>query len=239
MDSPRLLFVCVLVQAMTGKITGLVVQKKNKERVNVYIDDEFAFGLAMIEAIKLRKGQELSDEEIARLKALDEIEVAQDKALNFLSFRPRSADEVRRSLREKGYPDPVIDQVMERLERSGLVNDEDFARFWVDNREQFKPKSGRGLRYELRQKGVTDDAIEAALEGMNEEDSAYRAASNRAKRLPRDTKQIFAKRLGDYLARRGFSYDVVREVTERLWSELTEGEEPAHDDFDNDDYTED
>jgi regulatory protein len=224
---------------MAGKITGLVVQKKNKERVNVYIDDEFAFGLAMIEAIKLRKGQELSEEEIARLKALDEIEVAQEKALNFLSFRPRSADEVRRSLREKGYLDPVIDQVMERLERSGLVNDEDFARFWVDNREQFKPKSGRGLRYELRQKGVTDDAIESALEGIDEEDSAYRAASTRAKRIPHDNKQAFAKRLGDYLARRGFPYSVVREVTERLWSELNEDDSSAHDDIDIDFYTED
>jgi regulatory protein len=224
---------------MAGKITGLVVQKKNKERVNVYIDDEFAFGLAMIEAIKLRKGQELSAEEIARLKALDEVEVAHEKALNFLSYRPRSADEVRRSLRDKGYADPVIEQVMERLERVGLVNDDDFARYWVDNRDQFKPKSGRGLRYELRQKGITDDAIEAALEGVDEESSAYRAASQRAKRLPRDSKQVFAKRLGEYLARRGFPYDVVREVTERLWSELTEGDEPAHDESDNDFYTED
>jgi regulatory protein len=224
---------------MAGTITGLVVQKKNKERVNVYIDGEFAFGLAMIEAIKLRKGQTLSAEAIARLKALDDVEVAHERALNFLSYRPRSADEVRRNLRQKDVSDTVIEQVMERLERTGLVNDEAFARYWVENREQFKPKSERGLRFELRQKGVSDEAIEAALGEVNEEESAYRAASERARRLPHTDKQVFAKRLGDYLARRGFSYDVVRDVVDRLWAELAEGDESARDNFNADFYMED
>lgn len=219
---------------MAGTITGLVVQKKNKERVNVYIDGDFAFGLAMIEAIKLHKGQQLTDQEIERLKALDEIEVAHERALNFLSYRPRSGDEVRANLREKRYSDSVIEQIIERLERAGLIDDESFARYWVENREQFKPRSSRGLRYELRKKGVEDDAIEAALEGLDEEESAYRAALDRARRTPHTSKQYFAKRLGDFLSRRGFTYQVVRPVVDRLWTELSEGDESAHDDLDFD-----
>src|SRR5688572_16641563 len=215
---------------MAGTITSLVVQKRNKDRVNVYIDGEYAFGLAMIEAVKLRKGQVLNADEIARLKSLDEVETAHERALNFLSFRPRSAAEVRHNLRQKEYSDSVIDQVIERLERAGLVDDAAFARFWVDNREMSKPRSGRGLRFELRQKGVSDDAINAALTELNEADSAYRAALDRAKRIPRTDKQVFAKRLGDFLARRGFTYDVVREVVNQLWDELSEGNTPAHDD---------
>jgi regulatory protein len=224
---------------MAGTITGLVVQKQNKDRVNVYIDGEFAFGLAMIEAVKLRKGQVLSEEKIAQLKALDALEVAHERALNYLSYRPRSAAEVRRNLREKEYPDTVIDQVMERLERAGLVDDEAFARFWVENREMSKPRSERGLRFELRQKGVSDDAINAALTDVNEEESAYRAGLERARRIPRSDKQFFGKRLGDFLARRGFTYAVVRETVDRLWTELAEGDESAHDDYDYDTDMED
>jgi regulatory protein len=166
-DSPRLSCLSE-VSAMPGIITALVVQKKNKERVNIYLDGEFAFGLAMIEALKLKKGQQLDDAEIKRLKTLDEIEVAKDHALNFLSYRPRSADEVKRNLREKGYSDSVLEAVMGRLEQAGLVDDEAFARFWVENRDRFKPLSERALAYELKKKGVADAAIEAALEAVDE-----------------------------------------------------------------------
>ena len=224
---------------MAGKITALVAQKRNKERVNVFIDGEFAFGLAMIEAIKLRKGQELSPADIANLKALDEIEVAQESALNFLSFRPRSAAEIRKNLLGKDYSEAAVEKVLERLSNAGLVNDAEFAQFWVENREQFKPLSSRGLRYELRQKGVPDDEIEGALEALDEEDSAYRAAREKALRIPTADKQLFSKKLGSFLARRGFSYNIVREVVDRLWIERIEDDETAYDNLDTDTFRED
>jgi len=224
---------------MVGKITALVAQKRNKERVNVFIDGEFAFGLAMIEAIKLHKGQELDAAEIARLKALDEVEVAYESALTFLSFRPRSTAEVRRNLLKKEYTEGAIDKVIERLTTVGLVNDAEFAQFWVDNRERFKPLSSRGLRYELRQKGVPDDEIESAIEALDEEDSAYRAGSARAGRISTEDKQVFNKKLGSYLARRGFSYNIVRDVVDRLWKEHTQGGEAAYENLDTDTFRED
>jgi regulatory protein len=153
---------------MAGTITALVAQKRNKERVNVYLDGEFAFGLALIEALKLHKGQQLSDDDIARLKALDEIEVAHDRALNFLSYRPRSSEEVRRNLHQKEFAEQTIETVIERLTGAGLLDDAAFARYWVDNRERFEPRSRRALRYELRQKGVPDAAIQAALGDLDE-----------------------------------------------------------------------
>lgn len=219
---------------MAGIITELIVQKKNKERVNVYIDGEFAFGLAMIEAIKLRKGQKLEEGEIARLKALDEVETAHERALNFLSYRPRSAEEVRRNLREK-YSEEVTDAVMARLEKVGLVDDEAFARFWVENRDRFKPLSERALAYELKKKGVADAAIEAALEAVDEDSAAYRAGLERVHRFRGLDKNTFRKRLGSYLSRRGFNYNVVRDAVDRLWDEAGEGAEgSAHHDLDMD-----
>lgn len=207
---------------MAGKITALVVQKRNKERVNVFIDDEFAFGLAMIEALKLKKGQILSDEDITHLKELDEIEVAHEKALNYLSYRPRSIEEVRRNLRDKSYSDNVIDIVITRLTRTGLLDDLAFARFWVENRQQFKPRSARALRYELRQKGVSDQDIEQVTEDLDEVEAAYNAAEKRGRRYQQAEEQVFRKRLGDFLARRGFNYGVIREVVDRLWMEQQE-----------------
>jgi len=206
---------------MAGTITRLVAQKRNKERVNVYIDDEFAFGLAMIEALKLKKGQHLTDADIARLKALDEIEKAHERALNYLSYRPRSLNEVRKNLAEK-YPEATVDAVVERLEHAGLINDEEFARFWVENRDRFKPRSERALRYELRQKGVSDRDINLALEELDEAGAALRAAEDRLRRYRNADEATFRKRLSDFLARRGFSYGIIRDVVDQLWSQRSD-----------------
>lgn len=204
---------------MAGKITALVVQKRNKERVNVFIDGEFAFGLAMIEALKLHRGQDLSDKDIARLQVLDSIEVAHERALKFLSYRPRSVEEVRRKLRQTDIDETTIEAVIERLERSGLLDDEMFARFWVENREQFSPRGTRALRYELRQKGVPDEIIQETIADLDEGDTAYHAALKRLGRYAQADEQTFRKRLGDYLIRRGFAYHTVRDVLDRLWIE--------------------
>lgn len=220
---------------MAGTITALVAQKRNKERVNVYIDGQFAFGLAMIEALKLRKGQRLSDVEVAHLKALDEIEVAHEAALRFLSYRPRSTDEVRRRLNGK-FDEQSIARVIERLQQAGLLDDEAFARYWVENRQQFGPRSIKALRHELRQKGVPDAAIAAALAELDEEEAAYQAASRQARRYAHADQQTFRKRLGDFLVRRGFGYGTARNVVNRLWVERSDqGDDvPAYDTLDID-----
>lgn len=206
---------------MAGKITALVAQKRNKERVNVYIDGEFAFGLALIEALKLHKGQTLTDEEIYRLKALDEVEVAHERALNLLSYRPRSTDEVRRKLQESNkFSENAVDKALEKLERAGLLDDEAFARYWVENRERFSPRSARALRHELRQKGVSDRVVEDAVTSLDEEDAAYRAAQAKLSRYANAEEDEFRKKLGGYLSRRGFSYGTVRDVLDRIWNEI-------------------
>jgi regulatory protein len=211
---------------MSGKITALKAQKRNRRRVNVYIDDHFAFGLAAIEAIKLRLGQHLSDQEIARLKEKDQDEVVYERALQFLSYRPRSSAEVRRRLAEKGYDASAIEGALERLIRAGLVDDEAFAQFWIENRATFKPRSKRALRYELRQKGVADSVIDGALTDHDESDAAYRAAQTRGAKLARrhDRDTIRTKLLA-FLSRRGFSFEISRETVNRVLQEL--GQEEA------------
>ena len=201
---------------MAGKITALRFQKRNKDRVNVYIDGQFAFGLAAIEAARLRVGQTLSDDDVARLRVRDEVERAYERALNFLSYRPRSEAEVRRNLYKKDVEDEVVEVVVERLTRAGLVDDREFARYWVENRLQFNPRGARALRHELRGKGIPDAIIAGALVDLDEEVAARQVAEAGARRLAHLEPRDFRRKLGAYMARRGFSYAVIEPLIEEM-----------------------
>ncbi len=206
---------------MAGTITRLEVQQRNKERANVYIDDEFAFGLALTLAATLRKGQTLSDAEITELRAKDGVEKAYGRALNYLSYRPRSESEIRQYLRGKEVPPDAIDSIVARLERIGLVNDAEFAELWVRNRAATSPRGPRALRQELWQKGVARAVVDAALTDLDEAGQAMEAARPRAERLAALPPLEFRKKLTDFLLRRRFSYGVARDTVAQLWNELT------------------
>jgi regulatory protein len=201
---------------MVGKITALRFQKRNKDRVNVYIDGQFAFGLAAIEAARLQVGQTLSDDDVARLRVRDEVERAYERALNFLSYRPRSEAEVRRNLSKKDVEDEVVEVVVERLTRAGLVDDQEFAHYWVENRLQFNPRGARALRHELRGKGIPDAIIAGALADLDEEVAARQVAEAGARRLAHLEPRDFRRKLGAYMARRGFSYAVIEPLIEEM-----------------------
>ncbi|MDY7080203.1 MAG: RecX family transcriptional regulator [Chloroflexota bacterium] len=200
---------------MAGTVTALRFQKR-QDRVNVYIDGQFAFGLAAIEAARLRVGQTLGDDDVARLQVQDKVERAYERALNFLSYRPRSEDEVRRNLHKKNVEDEVIQIVIERLTQSELLDDQEFARYWVENRLQFNPRGERALRYELRGKGVSDSIIADALACFDEEVAARKVAEAGARRLAHLEPREFRRKLGAYMARRGFSYAVVGPLVEEM-----------------------
>jgi len=208
---------------MAGQITALRYQKKNRDRVSVYLDGRFAFGLPAIVAARLKRGQTLSEAEIEALQEQGRLESAYEQALNYLSYRPRSRAEVAAYLRKRDLSDDQIEKVVARLERAGLVDDRAFARFWVENREQFRPRGARALRYELRSKGIAPDIIADALAAIDFTDSAYRAASKKVRQFGRLEEPLFRRKMIDYLARRGFDYDVAEQVTRRHWQELQEG----------------
>jgi regulatory protein len=203
-------------------ITALEVQKRNTERVSVYLDGEFAFGLPLMEAAKLRKGQELSDEDVQTLREIDAVARACDRAIRLLARRPYSTAEIRRNLQSHGVAPPVIETALDKLSRLGYVDDQAFAQYWIENRERFKPRGPRALRYELRQKGVPDAIIEGALAEIETHDSAYRAAQGYMRRLHGLDQYTFQHKLGAFLARRGFEYDIVRDVIDQMISELEE-----------------
>ncbi len=215
---------------MPATITALVAQKKDPDRVNVYLDGKFAFGLAAIEAIRLKRGQVLTEADIERLQVADDVEKAREKALQFLSNRPRSEWEVRQNLLKAGYSAGIIDRVLERLRGVGLVDDAAFVRYWIDNRTQFNPKGEVALRQELRRKGVEREVIDAALEESEhaEDQAAIQAALAKVDRYRQLSRPEFAQKLGAYLARRGFDYETVREAVQAAWHTVHADDTATH-----------
>lgn len=205
---------------MTHTITALRLQKKNPQRVNVYLDGEFAFGLSRIVVAWLQVGQELSDEKIAALQSEDAGEAAYQRALKFLDYRDRSTREVQENLKSHGVSEEVAAGVLERLGRNGLLDDQRFARLWVENRSEFRPRSRWALRRELRQKGIAEEAIEEALaEIQPDEELACQAARKQLRKLQGLEWPDFRQKMGAFLARRGFSYDVVAAAVKQVWEE--------------------
>jgi len=204
---------------MAKKITALKVQKNNSERISVYLDDEFAFGLYRAVAAWLEIGQELSEEKIRHLQEAETGEKAFHRALNFLSYRVRTETEIRRNLHKHDTPDEIIEQVLERLRRNRLVDDGEFARSWVDNRSEFRPRGRRALNSELRQKGVDQNIIDEVLQDIDEDNLAYQAARKNARKYRKYEWPDFRKKLLGFLARRGFNYSIAAPVVERVWAE--------------------
>lgn len=205
-----------------GKITAIEPQARHENRFNLYIDNHFVLGLSAMVAAKLRVGQVLSAEEISALEHAEEFESAYEKALQFLEPRPRSASEVKQQLRKKKIEADIIERVITRLTDAGLLDDAAFAKYWVENRETFKPRAGRALRFELRQKGLSDSNISEAIGAVDESESAYHAGSARAARFQNLERREFMEKLGAFLMRRGFSYQVAKEAAARLWNEAHE-----------------
>lgn len=202
------------------KITRLVVQKKDKQRVNVYLDDEFAFGLALALAIHLKVGQLLDEEQIAILQDKDAYQKALARALDYLTRRPRSHYEIKQYLLKKELSPIHLQAVLTRLTELNLLDDLVFAHYWIENREAFRPRGEYALRYELRQKGVSETIIDTALSEVeiDEVESAYRVAQKKQRRWSGiENKWTLQQKVGSYLSRRGFGWDVIREVTQRLW----------------------
>lgn len=210
---------------MGGQITALRVQKRDRSRVSVYLDGRFSLGLPAIVAATLKVGQHLSDSEIAALEAEGTVDKAYNSALDYLSYRPRSRAEIVKYLRRRTLGEDQIEAIADRLERAGLLDDQAFAQFWVENRERFRPRGPRALRYELRGKGISEAIIDEVLATVDATDSAYRAAAKKSHQWRHLEPLDFTNKMVAYLARRGFAYGIAREVAERHWRELvSEGE---------------
>ncbi len=205
-----------------SKITAIRAGRRPGTRVNIFLNGEFAFSLEAELVVKegLYVGRELSDNEIDALARSDRFERCLNAANRYLSYRPRSESELRERLYKRGFDGDNVEAVIARLKEQGLVDDTAFAEFWKENREMFSPRSRWLTSLELRRKGVTAEVIEQVVSSASDDDSAYRAALGKARRLSLSDYQSFRRKLDGYLQRRGFGYGVINRTVGRVWQEL-------------------
>jgi regulatory protein len=208
------------------RITALEPQQRQADRYNLHLDGRFALALdaELVVAEGLSVGVELTEADVERLRTREDERRLLDAALHFLGPRPRSRAEVRRRLltpkRNRPAPDPdAVERTLDRLERLGVLNDEDFAEFWVENRERFSPRAARALTQELRQRGVSRETVERVTDPERDEERAIAAGRQRLRALAGLDYATFRTQLGQFLLRRGFSYADARTAVQRLWEE--------------------
>lgn len=206
---------------MDKVITAIEAQKRNRQRLNISLDGEYAFSLDRLTAAWLKPGRKLTADEIKQLQEQDELESAHTRALHFLSFRSRSIQEVRDYLTRKGCSPEHISVVLCRLEEESFLDDARFSREWLENRSAFRPRGVSLIKAELRQKGVSNEVIETSLAqaDLQESELALKAAQRVVGRYAALPQKTFRLRLGAFLQRRGFSFAVASTTVRRLWNE--------------------
>ncbi len=186
--------------------------------VRVFLDGRFAFSLDPVTAHqrRLAVGQVLSEAEVAELERESALQKALSAAYRLLTFRPRSEAEIRERLAKKGFDEPTVSAVLEKLRGLGLLDDLAFGRFWRESREALSPRGEYLLRAELRQKGLSRETVQEVLADFDETESALKVARVLWRRLAKLPPDEGRRRLWAQLARRGFAPDTIQEAIRRV-----------------------
>lgn len=205
-----------------GVITALEPQKRKKDRVNVFVDGDFAVGLSLEVALKngLKVGRKISSKELEELIQENELDQILAKVYRFLSYRPRSEKEIADYLAEKKVGPLLADLVIKTLKRQKYLDDEEFARWWVEQRVQFRPRGKWVLRAELLKKGIDEEVIKKTLKshlsGLDAKELALKAVRKKLERYRGLDRREWRRKMTAFLARRGFDWETIKTVLEEV-----------------------
>lgn len=200
------------------KITKIEAQKKDKHRYNIFIDGSFAFGLYEDSVLKygLRSGDELNEEKIIEMREFDEFGYGKKAAYSFLAYKPRSKKDLVKKLKQKKISDNIIDDIIELLEKQKYLNDEIYARNYLEDKLSSKPIGKRLAKMKLLEKGIDKELIESAINENYSEDKEFELA---AKLMEKYEKKVKFKDQADkknkcyrYLISKGFDYETAGRV---------------------------
>lgn len=159
----------------------------------------------------MKKGKRKTREEKKEVELLD-------KALKFLSYRPRTSWEIKSYLRRKKAKEEAIERILKRLKKLDFVNDKDFCLWFIEQRTKFRPRGIRFIESELRQKGIERKTIEEAFEEVDSNELELKNARQGAERFRRKRRNLKGRdlenRLYQYLMRLGFRYEIIKTVVD-------------------------
>jgi regulatory protein len=215
-------------------ITEVQTQRRRAERRSIFINGEFSFGISEENYVRyaLFKGREVTREFIDEVRSAEEHYQARQSALRFLERRMRSVQEIEKKLREKEFSTETIAATLEFLRHYGMIDDDAFARAFVNDQLVRRPIGRRRLEQELRRKGIDKEAAGSTVADIVDDDAELRnalaAAEKKLGTLRQDDPRKRERSLANFLAGRGFSWSVIGTVLERLRGRLrnqTDGEE--------------
>jgi regulatory protein len=203
-------------------VTAVERIARRRVRVQVYVDGVAALDLpaAVARAEGLAPGRAIECGDVEALAAKEQRRLAMTTAAAMLARRPRSEREIRRRLAQRKVEAGVINETIERLRAVRLIDDAAFAQSWTESRDRTSPRGRRLLVQELRTAGVDAAVATEAVADVDDADAAYRLASSRMRSLAALDREAFRSRLGGFLQRRGFGWDVVRRTVEQCWGEI-------------------
>jgi regulatory protein len=143
------------------------------------------------------------------------LQIVLDHAVRLLEAQPKTRKQLVRRLKLHGFEASLIEEALDRLERAGILNDQEFARIWITSRRQYRPRGDYVLKQELIKKGVEIEVIEAAFEICEPADQQQMVrdlVEKKWKALAYLSPAERKKRILNFLSRRGFRYDVAQEV---------------------------
>ena len=197
------------------RIISSIERQKNRPRYNVYINDEYAFAIHedILVKFKIRKGLEFDDEDIQDVLKAEERHRAEQVALRYLGFKPRTATQIRDYLAKKGFESGDIEQVIQLFTDKKYINDEDYAKQWVDERKRMRPRGRYLLKQELISRGVEENLIEEVINKhlSHNEEIALMTQLIKKKYKVQSFPNAFEmkKKMVPYLQRKGFSIELI------------------------------
>lgn len=203
------------------KISKIEYQKNNKNRVNIYFDDEFAFGVDLNVMIKysLTKNMELEDDFIEEiLKAEEEINVY-NYAVAVLSRYTKSEKQLRLKLQEKGYDSQFAENAIIKLKQQKYLDDKRYSDILINNKITTSKYGKRKIKEVLYDKGINKDIIDEKIQMLDDVDELKRALELGEKKLrtmkEEDTRKLITK-LSNHLINKGFEYSTVKKAVTKL-----------------------
>jgi regulatory protein len=197
-------------------IITAIKPQRNKKRVNIYLDGKFGFGIDLENFLKLglKDNQELTEEEVEEIVKKNEFQKIYDKLVRFATLRPRSQKEVDDWLKRKKVHQSLHQELFNRLKRLELLDDEKFAKWWIEQRTLFRPKGKKAIHFELRKKGLEERLIKKILSKVkiDEEKIALELLEKKEYRWKNLTNLEKRKRMSEFLARRGFAWQTIKRV---------------------------
>jgi len=202
-----------------GKITSIKPQK-NKKRVNVFIDNKYAFAMPLETYVKskIKVGDELTATQQTRVANKATTRTLYNALLNYSSLRPRSEYEINSWLKKKGIPSKTSNKFKSKLINLQLLNDHKFATWWINQRNEFRPRSMKHLRSELLAKRINLSIIKEALQEtkVDEISSAKKLFIKKSKQLAKLDPKTRQRKIIQYLEAKGFSYETVSKLIDHL-----------------------